>query len=325
MVTGITSLLLLRVVMGLAEGAFVPPAGVVAIEASKPSRRGLNYGLVGVGLPLIGLGAGPILATQLLQATGSWRIVFVIVALPGLVLAYAIYKTIRDVPTRGAAGISGSTNEPQFGWRDALRYRNVTLACLIMLCTSGASNVVIVMTPSYLVDYLKVDTRSMGFIISAIGIGAMVGTIVLPALSDRLGRKAVMLGGAIAAGLALWSFMMSPPEPVRLSLMLAAFAAFSCSVLVINVGPLTFESVPAAIASTAIGLVSGVGEILGGAMAPFLAGYIANNHGIQHVFGLALAALGLAILFIFFVREPSKASIAPAQKLTPNAVKAEAG
>ena len=48
--------------------------------------------------------------------------------------------------------------------------------------------------PSYLVAHLKLDNGAMGIVMSAIGFGAMAGTIILSALSDRVGRKPVMLG-----------------------------------------------------------------------------------------------------------------------------------
>lgn len=309
LVTGIASLLALRVVMGLAEGAFMPASIAATIEASKPSRRGFNFGLQQNGLAVVGLGLGPILATQLLVATGSWRWVFCIVAIPGLVLAYAMYKVIRD--TQGTVGSAEAADIPQAGkpsWKQAFGHRNVVLACVILVCMAGAANIVIAMTPSYLVDYLSVDSQRMGFIVSANGLGALIGGIALSALSDRLGRKPVMLCCGVVSALALWAFMASPAEPVRLFVFLAAFSGTLFSVIYINNGPLTVESVPASIASTAVGIVVGVGEIVGGGIAPSVAGFIAKTYGIQHVFSIALAVLAAAVVAILLIREPRKAT-----------------
>ena len=46
LVNGFLSLLLIRALMGLAEGAVLPMAQSLMIEASQPHRRGLNMGLV---------------------------------------------------------------------------------------------------------------------------------------------------------------------------------------------------------------------------------------------------------------------------------------
>ena len=50
--TGLYSMLLVRSLMGLAEGAYVPPSIVATIEASKPSRMGLNIGIQQMAAPL---------------------------------------------------------------------------------------------------------------------------------------------------------------------------------------------------------------------------------------------------------------------------------
>lgn len=305
---GVASLLVMRVIMGLSEGAFMPPSIAATVEASKPTRRGANFGFQQNGLPVIGLGLGPIIATQVLAITGSWRLTFVVVALPGLVLAYLLYRVIREPGQIAAGGEEVVPSKPATTGSAlaVLRYRNIILASVIMICMSGALNVVIAMTPSYLVDYLKVDVTRMGFIMSAIGAGALFLGIALPALSDHIGRKPVMAGAALCAAGAVGLFMNAPADPVMLFLLLTAIAGFGFSVIYINVGPLTMASVPAAVASTAVGIVVGVGEIVGGSIAPFAAGFIANNYGIQHVFGIALGLLVSAALLVLLLREPAR-------------------
>lgn len=85
-VSTLPMLLLIRVVMGATEGAFLSTSVALTAEASHPKRLGLNQGLQLSSFSLIGLMLGPILATQLLSVVPSWRWVFVIVALPGFVL-----------------------------------------------------------------------------------------------------------------------------------------------------------------------------------------------------------------------------------------------
>jgi MFS family permease len=298
---GIVSLLFLRLIMGFSEGAFIPACSASVMAASRPDRRGLNFGVLGTGLPILGLTIGPIIATQLLHVTGSWRTVFAVVALPGFLLAYLMYKVLREPE---AVDPLPSAAKPT--WREALRQPNLALLCLIMACISGSLNVIIAMTPSYLVSHLGVKTPEMGFILSSGGLGALTGSLVFSALSDRLGRKPVLMGAAAAAALALWAFISAPADPLRLFFLFGAVAGFPAVVISIN-GILTFESVPPAIASTAFGLMSGVGEILGGAIAPFLAGYVAQRFGIQHVFGVAMAGLLACLALSCFLRSPQQA------------------
>ena len=61
----LVSLMVIRAMMGLAEGAYVPASIVSTVEASKPSRVGLNIGLQQMAQPFVGLGLGPVIAVGL--------------------------------------------------------------------------------------------------------------------------------------------------------------------------------------------------------------------------------------------------------------------
>ena len=68
-------------------------------------------------------------------------------------------------------------------------------------------------------------------------------------------------------------------------------------------GPIATESAPVGLVSSAIGIVVGAGEIFGGGVAPSLAGYIAQNYGIQNVLYLALGGVAAGVLVCFFLKE----------------------
>jgi len=116
---GFMSLLLIRALMGVSEGAFCPTSFAATAEASKPSRRGFNQGLQQSTFPLFGLGLGPIVATQLLEEHSDWRFVFLLVALPGLILSVFLIRVIREpvtvLPTRAAA--CSRSAQPSWAYR----------------------------------------------------------------------------------------------------------------------------------------------------------------------------------------------------------------
>ncbi|NKX52917.1 MFS transporter, partial [Arthrobacter deserti] len=80
---GLMSLIMIRVVMGITEGAFSPAAVAAAAGASRPQRRGLDMGIQQSTFALFGIGLGPIIATQLLLVVPSWHWVFGIMLVPG--------------------------------------------------------------------------------------------------------------------------------------------------------------------------------------------------------------------------------------------------
>src|SRR5690606_1941562 len=91
--TSITMLVIVRVIMGLAEGPVASTGVAVAVEASKPSRRGLNRGMFQCMISLFGLALAPIIASRLLNHY-EWPVVFMLVGLPGLIIACIMWFVV---------------------------------------------------------------------------------------------------------------------------------------------------------------------------------------------------------------------------------------
>ena len=300
--TGLVTLLLLRASVGLAEGAFAPAAIVAAAQASKPSRVGLNIGLQQVALPLFGLGLGPVLAIRLLKVLPSWHWVFGVAAVPGLILAVLIARFLRADPAP-----QPTRETPAPSWREGFANRNVVCNALGMCCWVSCLVILSALLPNYLTDHLKLDLEDMSWVLSGQGLGSLLGAVTLPALSDRYGRRSVLLVSIVIEIAALYLFTRTGATPIALFALLFVASWANAGNLTITIGPLTIDSVPRELASTATGIVVGGGEIIGGALAPAAAGGIAQHWGIGVVPSLALAAIvaGLAVT-IFGIREPRK-------------------
>lgn len=300
--TGLLSLLLIRALMGFAEGGFVPASIVATIDASKPSRIGFTVGVQQMAAPLVGLGLGPLIAIGLLKVVPGWEWVFAVIALPGFLVAYLLARTIRTRPTQqtGAAA-----KPPSFA--AALKYRNVVFGTLGMLCFLSSLHTLSALGPNYLTDHVGLSLDEMGLVLSAMGLGGVVGMMAVPAASDRLGRTPVMAICMAIAVATLAAIALLEPGRFALATLLAVDSAMISGVVATNIGPLLNASVTPKIAATATGIVVGLGEIMGGAVAPALAGGIAEAHGIHTVpyVSLVAAALGLAVV-LFGLKEPPR-------------------
>ena len=312
--TGLVSLLVIRTVMGIAEGSFCPTSVAAAGEASHPKRRGLNQGLQQSAFPLFGLGLAPIIATQLMGVLPSWHYVFFLSAVPGLILAWHMYKVIREP---GAAAPSGLPAAPARGetlsWKELLRRRNLLLGVGSMLCAMTGIFVVGAMVPNYLTDYLKLTPQQMGLVVSAIGIGGFFGEFGVPGISDFIGRKAAAFLSFIGAALALYGFARLGASPWALFGVLLLVSFFCFGLLALMTGPVATEAAPPGMVASAIGIVSGLGEIFGGGVAPVVAGFIAQHHGIQYTLYLALGGVAVGVVISFFLKEtaPRKVGYRP--------------
>ena len=304
--TGLASLLVIRAIMGLADGAYTPPSIIATIEASEPSRHGRNLGIQQMAAPLFGLGLAPIFVTQMLQIV-DWRWIFALVTPPGLVVSYLLYWTLRT-PSAEADAVHTATHDTRdHAWTDVFRYRNILLNMGGMLCWLTCLIVTSAMLPSYLTDYLHLSLPQMGFVLSAIGFGATAGTALMPWLSDRLGRKTVVTGSALATLVLLVLFTRLGADPATLFAVLFAVHFFNFAAITLTVGPISAESVPVKLMATASGAVIGVGEIFGGGIAPAIAGTVAGRFGIQYTLYLAIVAMAFGVLVGLGLRETAPA------------------
>lgn len=297
--SGMMGLLLIRGIMGATEGSYLPTSVAAAGEASHPRRKGLNHGLLFSAFPLLGLGFGPLIATQLLAIVPSWRWVFVVVAIPGLIVAFLMYLVLKD-PAHFAAKKTGADVVP---WSQVLRSRNVIVSMVALLCAMSGVFVLGGMMPSYLMDYVHLTQLQMGFVTSAIGFGGFFGEFCVCGLSDLYGRRPVAVGSFLAAALLISLFGYVGPQPAILFCLLFALCFFNFGLMGLLTGPIASEAVPVGLTSSAIGLVSGAGEIFGGGIAPSGAGFVAVHYGIQYVLTVALVGLSAGLVASLFLIE----------------------
>ena len=294
------SLMLIRAIMGVAEGAFTPASVAATGEASLPSRRGFNQGLQLSMFSLLGLGFAPIIATQLLRVVPSWHWVFMISAVPGLIVAALIAMVLREHPRNALP-------HPDLGhakakWTALFRSRNVLLATLAILCAMAGIFVVSAMVPTYLVEVLHLDTQSMGFVVSAIGFGGFVGSFGVAGVSDFIGRRPAAVIAFVCAAILLYVFSRTGANPQRLFALLFGISVFALGLLGLLAGPIATEAAPLGLIASSVGFVSGTGEIFGGGLAPVIAGYIAQHFGLPATLDFALAGLaGGAVVALFLV------------------------
>lgn len=298
---GLGGLIAVRLVMGAADGAYTPASIAATIEASSRQRRGLNIGIQQMMLPLCGLGIAPLLVAALLHVI-NWRHVFLIFVVPGLALAYAVSRVMPAAAWAQSAG-GAAQRDSWTDWRAVFAVRNIKIASVMMLCWLTCLITTSAFLPNYLIDYLKLPFGTMSSVMSAIGLGSTVGTILLPWLSDQLGRKPVMAFCTLGALASLLMLAKCGASFWPLFAALFCVHLFNNALITLTVGPVCLESVPASLAATASGLVIAIGELLGGGLAPAVVGQIAQRFGLSHILLLPIGAITLGFLLCIALRE----------------------
>lgn len=314
---GFASLIFIRALMGVSEGAFCPTSFAATAVAAKPSRRGTLQGLQQSGFALFGLGLGPIIATQLMLILPSWREVFWVVAIPGFILAIFLFYVLRE-PEQTQGGQLLITEkklqkQEEINWWALLKTRNIFLSMVGLFCTMSCVFVISAMVPLYLENYLKLDIQQMGLIVSAIGFGGFLGQFLIPALSDWIGRRMSAVLSFLGSTIFIILFANASASVWSLFTLLFALSFFSLGLIALLSGPIAAESAPAGLVASSIGLVVGAGEIFGGGIAPVLSGIVAEHYGIQNIFYLSLTGTVLGMIISLFIKETAPRKVAEMQ------------
>lgn len=283
-------LYLVRALMGLAEGPTWATITATVEESSTPERRGRNVGIVVSAAALVGLAMAPIMTTQIAARVG-WRWAFFVAGVPGIILGFILWKYVREPQQRGHA--HGTSVSEYF---TVLRHRNIWLCCLASAGFMTWLWVMHAFAPLYITEVSKNSPTFAGFILSASGAGAFLWGWIFPWISDRWGRKPVLLFMALISALVPLTyqapFLIQHPW-------LMAFAGFvanggqGIAALVLVLIPT--ESVSPQFGGTAIGLATMAGEIIGGTLAPAISGAVADRRGLAAA--LWIAAAGAIIVF----------------------------
>ncbi|MDT7847309.1 MFS transporter [Streptomyces justiciae] len=307
LMTGFLGLLVARALMGVAEGAVLPLAQSLMVEASRESRRGLNMGLLqGSSAGLMGGVLAP-LAVVWIAEFHSWRTALLLTIVPGLLLAVWIAKSVREVPPGGPAQIAAAevipetTDGPKLSVREVLGHRNIVLCMAAACCYLTWFIVIVTFTPSYLLNVKGFSPGTMSGVMTCLGVGWVLWGFLTPAVSDRVGRKPTMIAfSAIAALCPLAVVYVSDPVALGL-LVVLTYTGLGCFTLFMATIPA--ETVPRGALATALGLVMGVGELAGGFLAPVIAGRASDVWGLETAMFISAGGAVVVVLLSLGLRE----------------------
>jgi len=182
-------LFFIRAGVGVGEAGGSPPAHSIISDIFPLSQRATALSVYSLGIyggSLIGYVAGGYLASEF-----SWRVAFVVVGLPGLLLALLVRFLIHE-PPRGLAesrtDVAPATFSRVLGiLRTRKSFRHIALGCALhAFVTYGLS----AFMPIFLTRVHAMPIQQIGAILGLVaGIGGMLGTYGGGYLSDKLANR----------------------------------------------------------------------------------------------------------------------------------------
>ena len=304
-------LLLVRALMGIAEGPTWSILTALIEESSHRTRRGRNVGMVVSAAALVGLAAAPVLTTQI-AAHWGWRWAFFVAGVPGIIMGLLIWRFVKE-PERSSAEAMSHGRARLSDYLSILRFRNIWLCCIGAIGFMTWLFVLNVFAPLYITQVAGQAPTTAGFLLGAGGLGSFFIGFLFPAWSDRVGRKPVLLLLAVMCTIVPLALLAAPLY--RTPLLLAAilcltYGAQGVAPLILVLVPT--ETVPGRLAATSIGLATFVGEIFGATAAPVIAGALAEKHGLGLTMWMSAAGSLLIFLVALLLKETAHAKSADA-------------
>ncbi|MET8678983.1 MFS transporter [Streptomyces sp. NPDC004647] len=261
-------LTLLRALQGLSAGGEFGGAVSIMTEFAPPGRRGL-YGswqsfTVALGL-LGGAGMAALLATVLTETdltSWGWRVPFLLTLPMGLVALWLRLR-LEETPAFRRTRQAPSDAPADPATLRAVRPRTGEVAKAIALGAgrimgwSAAGYTFLVVMPSYLQGTLNATFQQALVATVAANLGFAAAIIPAGMLSDRIGRRAVMLAGAALAAVLAFPLLnlLQDPGAANPAKGLAVFAAGAVVGLMAGPGPaMLAEMFPTSARYTGLGL-----------------------------------------------------------------------
>ena len=301
-----------RLLMGVAEGGIMPISHSMIATEVEPRHRGLAMGVTqNFGSNLLGSFVAPVLLVAFAQHFG-WRHAFFLAGAPGLLTALLMWRFLKEAPIDAAVMPAGAiqTGKSRSGsLREALAERNVVICAVMGVLLVSYLVLCWAFMPLYLTQVRQYDAQTMGWLMGTLGISATIGAFAISALSDRVGRRPLLIIMPLIAVILPLGAMYYEGSVWGLAAIF--FVGWGVNgIFPLFMGTVPSESVSPRHMATALGICMGTGEILGGVLAPSLAGTVADRVGLQAPLWMMLGVTVAGALLAFGLRETAPRVVA---------------
>ena len=277
------------------------PTAIPTLAQRYPDRKGLVLSLHGMG-GNVGDAIAPIVVGAAL-AFFSWRQVVVLNVAPGLIVAALMLVFLGGIRL-GAKRAQAETQplgDYARGLKELLRNRSLVLLSTGSAFRTMTQTALLTFLPVYLAHDLGYSPFWVGACLFALQAAGFAAAPVAGHLSDRMGRKHILVGSMLSSGvvLALMAFAGGSPVFIALVAVLGFFLYATRPVI----QAWLLETTPKNMGGTSIGILFGA-QALGSSVAPLVAGLIADRYGLLAVFWFLAGTIIVANLFIFWMPKP---------------------
>jgi len=285
------------------------PTAIPTLARRFPERKGLVLSLHGMG-GNVGDAIAPIVVGALL-AVLSWREVVIMNVVPGIVIALLLFVFLGTLKLGGtkreAARDSGGQSLRDYfrGLPELVRNRGLILLSASSAFRSMTQNALLTFLPVYLAYEMGYSSFWVGACMFALQTAGFAAAPVAGHLSDRMGRKSVMMTSMAMTAVVL-VFMALAGKSLAFVFFVAVLGFFLYAIRPVLQAWL-LETTPRNMGGTSIGVLFGA-QALGSSIGPLLGGLVADSYGLTATFAFLAGTIVAANLFILFMPKTEPAT-----------------
>jgi FSR family fosmidomycin resistance protein-like MFS transporter len=272
------------------------PTAIPTLARRYPERKGLVLSIHGMG-GNVGDAVAPVIIGSAL-AWFTWREVVVLNVMPGLVVAALLFALLGTLRLAARKQETQSVGEYFAGLRQLFRRR-----ALVLLSTGSAfrtmtQSALLTFLPVYLANDMGYSPFWVGACLFALQAAGFAASPIAGHLSDRLGRKQILVGSMAATALVLVAMGFAGGSPLFVALVAVLGFFLYATRPVIQAWML--EATPKNMAGSSIGLLFGA-QAIGAALGPLAGGMVADRYGLLAAFYFLAATIVVANLFVLTI------------------------
>ena len=278
------------------------PAAMSTLSEKYPGRRGFAIAIHAIG-PNIGESIAPLLVGVLLLFL-SWRTVLFVNLVPGIVIAFILWKFLFGrLEPRAAASRGLSFQDYLTGIKKAAQNPSILLLVFVAGMRSMTQQGLHTFLPIYLTNHLGLSSALAGLYLSITQTAGMIGTPIAGTISDRSGRKRVLTAGLLSTSVVL--FVLAYFQATWLFITALAFLGFFLYAVRPVIWAWVLDLGPKELGGSMVSFFSG-SQSLFSSLSPVICGFIADRWGILAAFYFLAGTVFLANFAVLAIREEKK-------------------
>ncbi|HYT48021.1 MAG TPA: MFS transporter, partial [Burkholderiales bacterium] len=234
--------------------------------------------------------------------------VVVMNVLPGLVVALLIFAFLGtlQLSAKKSHGESQSLRAYLGGLRSLFRNRALLLLCAGSSFRTMTQTALLTFLPVFLANSMGYSPAWIGACLFALQAAGFAAAPVAGHLSDRMGRKHILMGSMATSAvvLALMAFAGGSPLFIGLVAVLGFFLYATRPVI----QAWLLETTPKNMGGSSIGVLFGA-QAIGGSLGPLLGGMVADHYGLLATFYFLAGTIVIANLFVIWVPKGEPAAV----------------